>query len=160
MHKRGGSGSNWCEADSDPDPDPAYHTECSICLDTLAPADELALSCGHSFHRSCITALRTIGVSQQCPLCRAPLPPPQQRFRNLLVALGRLQGHAGWQGSFRATTKQAAVLVVQSFPVLALVFPQLRVWPSVSVVVCGCVIACTLACGRLALSFEQPLIAD
>jgi Flp pilus assembly protein TadD len=59
----------------------AVSAECAICLDEMAAADTLALACGHVYHRSCVVALRKYGVSEVCPLCRAPLPPRAEQLR-------------------------------------------------------------------------------
>lgn len=48
--------------------------ECAICSEDLIASASFALPCGHSFHAQCLTSLRKFGVSQTCPLCRAPLP--------------------------------------------------------------------------------------
>ena len=50
--------------------------KCLICLD--APVDPIELPCKHSFCRKCMEQLREKGVSQACPLCRAPLPPGEE----------------------------------------------------------------------------------
>ena len=40
-----------------------------------------SLPCGHSFCAGCVVELRAKGVSETCPLCRAPLPPgPEKLF--------------------------------------------------------------------------------
>ena len=58
------------------DPAPKKSTRtCAICSDELISASAITLPCGHSFHKQCLTSLRDFGVSQACPLCRAPLPP-------------------------------------------------------------------------------------
>jgi hypothetical protein len=58
------------------DPAPKKNTpKCAICGDELVPANSVPLPCGHSFHKQCLASLRDFGVSQACPLCRAPLPP-------------------------------------------------------------------------------------
>ena len=58
------------------DPAPKKNTQkCAICSDGLISASSITLPCGHSFHKQCLTSLRDFGVSQACPLCRAPLPP-------------------------------------------------------------------------------------
>ena len=52
---------------------------CLICLS--APRDPTTLPCGHSFCTGCVVELREKGVSDTCPLCRAPLPPgPEKLF--------------------------------------------------------------------------------
>ena len=43
-----------------------------ICLE--APVDPIELPRKHSYCRGCVAQLREKGVSQSCPLCRAPLP--------------------------------------------------------------------------------------
>ncbi len=49
--------------------DPKRNTrKCAICGDELIPANEIAIPCGHSFHKQCLTSLRDFGVSQACPL--------------------------------------------------------------------------------------------
>ena len=58
------------------DPAPKKNSrKCAICSDELIPGNQIAIPCGHSFHKQCLTSLRDFGVSQACPLCRAPLPP-------------------------------------------------------------------------------------
>ena len=52
----------------------AFETDkCMICFDSIR--DPTTLPCGHSFCTGCVVELRAKGVSQACPLCRAPLPP-------------------------------------------------------------------------------------
>ena len=56
--------------------------ETERCLIYLEPPREpTRLPCGHLFRTGCVSELRAKGVSQACPLCRAPLPPgPEQLF--------------------------------------------------------------------------------
>ena len=39
------------------------------------PLPSPQLPCGHAYCRSCLAELRAKGVRQECPLCRAELPP-------------------------------------------------------------------------------------
>ena len=54
---------------------------CLICLE--APRDPTTLPCGHSFCTGCVVELREKGVSDTCPLCRAPLPPGPEKLYEL-----------------------------------------------------------------------------
>lgn len=49
--------------------------DCAICMDLLSKSTVSIFPCSHSFHASCVVALRNIGSSKTCPLCRAALPP-------------------------------------------------------------------------------------
>ena len=52
---------------------------CLVCLGP--PREPTRLPCGHSFCTGCVSELRSKGVSDVCPLCRAPLPPgPEKLF--------------------------------------------------------------------------------
>ena len=53
-------------------------------------ADRIKLPCRHVFHASCIDLLRNKSISQKCPCCRAPLPPPSQKAK-LLTLLERVR---------------------------------------------------------------------
>ena len=47
------------------------------------PRDPMPLPCGHSFCTGCVGELRSKGVSETCPLCRAPLPPGPEKLYEL-----------------------------------------------------------------------------
>ena len=55
---------------SSPSPSPQQHT-CSICLDTIVPADASAPICGCSiYHTHCLHEL--MKYNKKCPACRTP----------------------------------------------------------------------------------------
>ena len=57
--------------------------QCLICLEP--PTNPTTLPCGHAFCTSCVAELRAKGVSDACPLCRAPLPPGKQKLFDLAI---------------------------------------------------------------------------
>ena len=48
--------------------------ECAICLEPLSGSTASKLPCSHIFHDACVEKIRTFGVKQVCPMCRADLP--------------------------------------------------------------------------------------
>ena len=65
---------------------------CLICLE--APRDPTTLPCGHSFCTGCVVELREKGVSDTCPLCRAPLPPGPEKLFDLAERVWQRLGRA------------------------------------------------------------------
>ena len=57
--------------------------QCLICLEP--PSEPTTLPCGHAFCTACVVELRAKGVSETCPLCRAPLPPGKKKLYELAV---------------------------------------------------------------------------
>ena len=59
--------------------------QCLICLEP--PCEPTTLPCGHAFCTECVVALLAKGVSETCPLCRAPLPPGPEKLFELGMAV-------------------------------------------------------------------------
>ena len=59
----------------------------------VSAAEEAAptttLPCGHAFCTECVAELRKKGVSDVCPLCRAPLPPGREKLFELALRVWR-----------------------------------------------------------------------
>ena len=59
--------------------------ECAICLGALSQSPSQTLPCTHVYHRECVEKLRSFGISQACPMCRAELPPgPEKLFEDAM----------------------------------------------------------------------------
>ena len=56
-----------------------------VCLEP--PSEPTTLPCGHIFCTACVAELRSKGVSETCPLCRAPLPPGRKKLFELALAV-------------------------------------------------------------------------
>lgn len=55
--------------------------ECAICLDTILSKFAETLPCKHTYHKACVSQLRSFGINQACPMCRAALPPgPEAKY--------------------------------------------------------------------------------
>lgn len=77
--------------------------DCPICLDPMGTSLPFCkLPCSHIFHECCLSKLRAVGVSQTCPMCRAPLPPcPHDLFDEALEYYADIEaqvagGDASW----------------------------------------------------------------
>ena len=70
---------------------PPDETQCVICIGPVRSPVELP--CGHQYCGACLAELRSKGVSQTCPLCRAELPPGVEGLYELASrAVMRIQG--------------------------------------------------------------------
>jgi len=58
-----------------PDEDDASPEECPVCLEMITSGTTCKLPCMHTFHVACVEKLRSFGIKQTCPMCRAFLPP-------------------------------------------------------------------------------------
>ncbi len=57
--------------------------DCSICLGSLpgrATRSTKSLTCGHTFHKSCIDGWEAAGLRFTCPMCRSPQGPPKYKL--------------------------------------------------------------------------------
>jgi len=55
---------------------------CAICLGALSQSPSQTLPCTHVYHRECVEKLRSFGISQACPMCRAELPPGPEKLHD------------------------------------------------------------------------------
>lgn len=70
------------EADTD------FQDKCMICMDKVtekADYEAHTLPFSHRFHTKSIISLHKFSTSKQCPVCRAPLPPPSHMYEEGLV---------------------------------------------------------------------------
>ena len=56
--------------------------ECAICFEALSQSPSQTLPCTHVYHRECVERLRSFGISQACPMCRAELPPGAEKLHD------------------------------------------------------------------------------
>ena len=72
----GGGSASTDELNGTPDSSVSTTTTDDTCVICQGPpVDPEPLPCGHAYCRECLVGLRTKGVAQTCPLCRAELPP-------------------------------------------------------------------------------------
>jgi hypothetical protein len=97
-------------------PSEALDVNCVICDDKIDASTACALPCGHRFHAACMVNMRQFGVSQVCPLCRAPLPPrPDNSFefaRREYTAVARQVMHSGGSWSTLSCSDELRVTEV------------------------------------------------
>ena len=73
--------------------------KCLVCLGP--PREPTRLPCGHSFCTGCVGELRSKGVTEACPLCRAELPPgPEKLYELAARVLAKLQVAIGTNGTY------------------------------------------------------------
>ena len=86
--------------------------ECPICLDPLTSGTVCTLPCTHTFHAACVAELRSFGIKQACPMCRADLPPgPEKLFeeatrRYFIVERRVVRGEASWGALTKAQQRE------------------------------------------------------
>jgi len=90
--------------------------ECAICLDPLSSGAICTLPCTHAYHAKCIEGLRSFGIKQVCPMCRAELPPgPEQLFeegvRRYLVVKRRVDRGGSWGPLTKAQQREMVDVV-------------------------------------------------
>lgn len=78
---------------------------CSICLDAvqMSSPDACTLDCFHCFHKDCVAGIRSYGLSQVCPICRAPLTGTMKEFDYFTRKLFSLKKRLRKQGSLSDT---------------------------------------------------------
>ena len=91
--------------------------ECPICLDPLASGTVCILPCTHTFHAACVAELRSFGIKQACPMCRAELPPGPEKLseeavrRYLIVERRVARGEASWGALTKAQQREMNAVI-------------------------------------------------
>ena len=67
----GGGGSGEGGGGANEDFGAVEEPECAICLEPLSQSPSQVLPCSHVYHRECVEQLRSFGVNEACPMCRA-----------------------------------------------------------------------------------------
>ena len=124
--------------------------KCMICFDSLR--DPTTLPCGHSFCTGCVVELREKGVSQACPLCRAPLPPGPEKLYELGIRV-----RAKVQAAVSGTNSEWPPLSASQQKEMdgAIVMFQ-EAMDQVSGVGCGAVVPCRLRAHHSLCSTTRP----
>jgi TPR repeat protein len=85
---------------------------CAICLDEMNMDAITPLPCGHSFHGSCVEAIRTFGLSKVCPMCRGALPEGPEKMwdeacRRWFLLVNKVDlGKAKWGALVKADRRE------------------------------------------------------